>query len=140
MIIGLGTDIIEVDRIARAFEQYGESFARRIFTLEEQEYCESFAIQKMPHYAARFAVKEAFSKAIGTGITQGFAFKDVGIINEIGGKPLLVLKGLMLERWGKYRIHVSISHTIVNAMAVVIIEDSATMSEIEVHIPTKGEV
>ena len=76
----------------------------------------------MPHYAARFAVKEAFSKAIGTGITKGFAFKDVGVVNEQGGKPSIVLSGAMLDTWGLYTLHVSISHTDTVAMAVVILE------------------
>ena len=138
MIVGIGTDIIEVERIAGVFAEYGDAFARRIFTEQERAYCESFAIDKMPHYAARFAVKEAFSKAIGTGITNGFKFKDIGIINEPGGKPSIVLQGEMLERWGSYTIHVSISHTTSNAIAVVIIEDNA-QSSIDITIAS-GEI
>jgi len=122
MILGIGTDIVDIARIESAMNQYGEAFARRIFTPLEQSYCEGYAHGKMAHYAARFAVKEAFSKAIGTGIAKGFAFKDIGIVNEKGGKPVIVLSGTMLEQWGAYTIHVSISHTDTLAMAIVIIE------------------
>ncbi len=122
MILGIGTDIVDIARIESAINEYGDAFVRRIFTSVEQSYCESFALKKMPHYAARFAVKEAFSKAIGTGITKGFAFKDVGVVNEQGGKPSIVLSGAMLDTWGLYTIHVSISHTDTVAMAVVILE------------------
>jgi len=122
MILGVGTDIVDIARIESAIAEYGDAFLRRIFTPVEQAYCESYAHGKMSHYAARFAVKEAFSKAIGTGITKGFAFKDVGVVNEKGGRPRIVLSNLMLETWGSYMIHVSISHTDTVAMAVVIIE------------------
>lgn len=122
MIIGIGTDIVDIARIESAMNQYGEAFARRLFTPVEREYCESYVHGKMSHYAARFAVKEAFSKAIGTGITKGFAFKDVGVVNEKGGKPVIVLSGAMLDSWGAYTIHVSLSHTDTIAMAMVIIE------------------
>ena len=122
MILGVGTDIVDIARIESAITEYGDAFLRRIFTPVEQAYCESYVHGKMSHYAARFAVKEAFSKAIGTGITKGFAFKDIGVVNEKGGKPCIVLSNLMLETWGSYTIHVSISHTDTVAIAVVIIE------------------
>ncbi len=122
MILGIGTDIVDITRIESAMKEYGEAFSRRIFTPVEQQYCESYAHGKMAHYAARFAVKEAFSKAIGTGIAKGFAFKDIGVVNAKGGKPIIVLSGAMLEKWGAYTIHVSISHTDAVAMAIVIIE------------------
>ena len=66
--------------------------------------------------------KEAFSKAIGTGLTQGFKFVEVGIRNEKSGLPVLELSGGMFEKWGDYKIHVSLSHTRGNAIAVVIME------------------
>jgi len=74
--------------------------------------------------AGRFAVKEAFSKAIGTGIRQGFVWNTVGVVNEPSGKPTIELTGVLWERWGKYTIHVSISHTENYAMAMVVIEDT----------------
>jgi holo-[acyl-carrier protein] synthase len=75
------------------------------------------------HYAARFAAKEAFSKAIKTGMREGMSFKLVGILNEKSGEPRLELFGAMLERWGSYTCHVSLSHTGTVALAVVVIEE-----------------
>jgi len=123
MIIGIGTDIIEVQRIANACEKYGERFLNRIFTQTEQDYCESFNDTKYVHYAARFAMKESFSKAIGTGLTQGFKFTEVSIVNQQNGKPDVVLEGDLKTKWNKFRIHVSLSHTRDYAVAFVIIED-----------------
>jgi holo-[acyl-carrier protein] synthase len=134
MILGIGTDIVDIARIESAITEYGEAFLRRIFTPVEQAYCDSYAHGKMAHYAARFAVKEAFSKAIGTGITKGFAFKDVGIVNQKGGKPCIVLSGNMLDTWGAYTVHVSISHTDTVAMAIVIIEsDNDSVPDITIQ-------
>ena len=74
------------------------------------------------HYAARFAAKEAFSKAIGTGITEGFKFKEIGIRNEENGKPLVELQGGLKEKWGDCLVHVSLSHTEGNAVAYIVME------------------
>ena len=123
MVIGIGTDIIEVKRIQNSIEKYGERFLNRIFTPVEQEYCNLFNDTKYVHYAARFATKEAFSKAIGTGITQGFKFREVSILNEVNGKPNVILDGDLKVKWGTYNIHVSLSHTKENAVAYLIIED-----------------
>jgi holo-[acyl-carrier protein] synthase len=122
MITGIGTDIIEIGRIKEAIEQYGERFLKRIFTETEIKYCESFNETKYLHYAARFAAKESFSKAIGTGLTQGFKFKEIGIDNEDNGKPFVVLSGALKEKWGMYKIHISLSHTDGNALAYLVIE------------------
>ena len=122
MIIGIGTDIIEIERIARSTEQYGDRFIKRIYTETEINYCESFKDKKALHYAARFAAKEAFSKAIGTGITDGFKFKEIGIRNEMNGKPIVELLGGLKEKWGDCKIHVSLSHTEGNAVAYVVME------------------
>lgn len=122
MIIGIGTDITDVARIASSIEQYGERFLRRIFTETEREYCERREKTKYRHYTARFAAKEAFSKAIGTGMSNGFAFNLVGIRNEPSGKPTIELFGIMAERWGDCRINVSLSHTADLALAVVTLE------------------
>lgn len=121
-IIGIGTDITDVARIKRAYEDYGERFLKRVFTPTEVEYCERFGSTKFLHYAARFAAKEAFSKAIGTGIRDGFTLHSVGIRNEASGKPVVELHGVMLERWGAYVVHVSLSHTAEVALAVIVIE------------------
>ena len=123
MIIGIGTDIIEVERIKAICEKYGQRFLDRIYTKDEQQYCESFNDTKYLHYAARFAVKESFSKAIGTGITSGFKFKEIGILNEKNGRPYVVLDGKLKEKWGGYNIFVSLSHTEENAISYLVIEE-----------------
>lgn len=125
MIIGIGTDITDVARIKHSYEEYGERFLQRVFTPIEVEYCERFGDTKFLHYTARFAAKEAFSKAIGTGMRDGFAFKDVGIRNEPSGKPVVELRGLMLERWGQFVVHVTLSHTANVAVAVIVLEDQS---------------
>lgn len=122
MIYGIGTDIIEVERIKEAIQKYGSRFLDRIYTKLEQEYCESFKDNKFLHYAARFAAKESFSKAIGTGITQGFKFNEIGIVNEESGKPKIILTGGLLEKWGDLKIEISLSHTQSNAVAFVTLE------------------
>lgn len=122
MIIGTGTDIVDVPRIAHSFEEYGDRFLQRVFTEVEIEYCNGFGDTRFLHYAARFAAKEAFSKAIGTGMRDGMAFKLVGIRNEKTGLPKIELSGLMRERWGNHIIHVTLSHTATIGLAVVIIE------------------
>ncbi|MBM2816079.1 MAG: acpS [Ignavibacteria bacterium] len=121
MIIGIGTDIIEVSRIKDAIEKYGERFRNRIFTQTEQEYSESFNQNKYLHYSARFAAKESFSKAIGTGLTDGFKFSEIGIKNEESGKPVVVLSGGLLEKWGHCEIQISLSHTQEYAVAYVVL-------------------
>jgi len=123
MIFGIGTDLVEVDRIKKSIDNYGERFLKRIFTQYEIDYCEIYKENRYLHYAARFAAKESFSKAIGTGITKGFKFKEVGVKNEKSGKPNIILEGLMKEKYESYNTTVSLSHTDNNAIAMVIIED-----------------
>ena len=124
-ILGIGTDVVDVDRIRHSFEEYGDRFARRVFTEVEREYCERFGETKHLHYAARFAAKEAFSKAIGTGMRDGMAFQLLGVRNEPSGKPVAVLSGLMHERYASHIIHITLSHTANVAIAVVVIEKPA---------------
>lgn len=122
MIFGIGTDIIEVNRIEESIKKYGERFLNRVFTPIEIEYCDQFKENKYLHYAARFAAKESFSKAIGTGITQGFKFNEIEVQNQKDGKPFIVLYGGLLEKWGKFKIEVSLSHTNSNAVAYLVME------------------
>lgn len=122
MIVGIGTDITDITRIEGLVEKYGERFARKIFTEKEIEYCESFKMKKFEHYTARFAAKEAFSKAIGTGITDGFKFNEIGVENEENGRPFVVLAGGLKERWGDCKIHISLSHTSTLAVAMIVME------------------
>jgi len=123
MIIGIGTDIIEVHRIKRLFERQ-ERFKERVFTSREIEYCERKR-NKAQNYAARFAAKEAFLKAIGTGWRKGISFKEVEIVNNREGKPEIVLYGTALahtREMGITNIQVSVSHLEDMAVAVVAAE------------------
>ena len=91
-LIGIGIDVVEVDRIADALERHGDAFRDRIFTESERAYCSS---QKRPalHYAARFAAKEAVAKAFGTGIGKDLGWLDMEIIRRPSGEPALELSG-----------------------------------------------
>jgi holo-[acyl-carrier protein] synthase len=123
MIAGLGTDLVEVVRISVGIEKQGE-FRELIFSAAEIAYCES-KTNKYEHYAARFAAKEAFFKALGTGWLAGTAFNEVEIINNEDGKPELFLLGETADTLAPMRITnilVSLTHVKAMASAVVIIE------------------
>jgi len=123
MVEGTGIDLIEVERIAFNIEK-DAGFKEMIFTETEIDYCESKA-NKYQHYAARFAAKEAFFKALGTGWQEGTQFNEIEITNTTAGKPELVLLGKTqqaLNYLGITRILVSLSHLKTIACAVVIIE------------------
>jgi len=123
MIAGLGIDMIEVERVA---EKIGKEagFRELVFSKKEIEYCDSKA-NKFEHYAARFAAKEAFLKAIGTGWASGTAFNEIEVFNDANGKPEIMLHGqtaITLAFMGHQKISVSLSHLKAIASAVVIIE------------------
>jgi holo-[acyl-carrier protein] synthase len=122
MILGVGIDIIEVSRIKQSIENYGERFLNRIYTPDEIEYSNAFKDKKYLHFAARFAAKEAFSKAIGTGLTDGFHFKEINISNKSNGEPHIILSGNTLERHAGEIFHVSLSHINDVAVATVVRE------------------
>jgi holo-[acyl-carrier protein] synthase len=123
MIAGLGIDMIEVERIAANIVK-DAGFKELVFSKNEIEYCEKKA-NKFEHYAARFAAKEAFFKAIGTGWMSGTAFNEIEIKNDESGKPELILLGetaITVNKKGIIKISVSLSHLKTFASAVVIIE------------------
>src|SRR5882724_8312675 len=97
MIFGIGIDTIEVPRIERTISDYASQFLDRIFTADEIASCTSRRFSG-EHYAARFAAKEAFAKAIGTGIRRGFIWKEVEVQKEYSGKPIITLNGSMIEK------------------------------------------
>lgn len=124
MIVGLGIDIIEINRIAEVYQKHPERFLRKILTDREESYCLQFA-DPLPEIAARFAAKEAFSKAIGTGMTRGVIWKDIEVIKDPGLPPRIHLKGEAKEwtdRLGINNIHLSLTHSEKNAAAVVTVE------------------
>lgn len=122
MIYGIGHDLVECERIKKSLEKLGDRFIEKIYTLTEKQYCEQFKLNAYLHYAARFAAKEAFSKAIGTGFRDGFNMKEVGVVNKKSGQPEIVLEGSMKERWGHLKPFLTMSHTDNNAVAFVILE------------------
>jgi len=124
MIVGIGTDLAEVDRIHRSVARFGDRFLRRVYTEREIAY----AMRKKNYaerLAARFAAKEAGMKAIGTGWRRGVTWKDFEVANEPSGKPALHLSGVAARvagELGAKQVSLSITHTGKIAMAVVILE------------------
>ncbi|MBU1306826.1 MAG: holo-ACP synthase, partial [Alphaproteobacteria bacterium] len=90
MIIGLGSDLIQIDRVAKTIDTYGERFTQRCFTQIERTKSDRRA-QRAASYAKRFAAKEACSKALGTGISWGVYWRDMGVVNLPSGKPTMAL-------------------------------------------------
>ena len=128
MILGIGNDVIDIRRIEKTLETYGERFVQRIYTEVEIRKSERRA-QRAASYAKRFAAKEACSKALGTGFRAGVFWKDMGVVNEPSGKPTMVLTGGARARLEKMtpsghstRIHLTITDDFPYAHAFVMIE------------------
>lgn len=121
MIQGIGVDIIEIQRIQSSIEEFGETFLRKIFTDAEIMYCRS---RKNPaqHFAARFAAKEAVSKALATGWSGEFEWKNVEVTNELSGKPKVSLYGNTADALKDSRVYVSLSHSESSVVAFAVIE------------------
>ena len=125
MILGVGTDLAEVERIGKSVERFGDRFLARIYTARERSYAMGKA-NWAERLAARFAAKEAGMKAIGTGLSRGVSWQHLEVINEPSGRPTLRLHGTALEianAKGVKRISLSLTHTKEIAFAVVILED-----------------
>lgn len=122
-IKGMGIDVVDIRRVLEALER-NPRFAERLFTSAEIEYCESMARREV-HYAARFAAKEAFFKALGTGWRLGMGWNEVEVQRDHFGKPELRISGRTAEEFRKRRLsghHLSISHERQLAVAVVVVE------------------
>lgn len=127
MIIGVGSDLVDIRRIEATLERYGTRFLDRIFTKTERARSDGRA-QRSASYAKRFAAKEACAKALGTGLRQGVFWRDMGVVNLPGGKPSLALTGGALERLRaitpaghRAQIDLSITDDFPLAQAIVII-------------------
>jgi len=123
MIFGIGTDLIEVERVAEKMEKKA-GFKELVFSADEIKYCEARTF-KYEHYAARFAAKEAFLKALGTGWRSGTAFNEIEICNDEEGKPEFRFYGITAKTVAELKlakIFVSLSHLKTMACAMVIIE------------------
>lgn len=128
MILGIGCDIVRIERIAQSLEKFGDRFVRRIFTDSERHFCEQRGeIRKASCFAKRFAAKEALVKALGTGIRKGIFFSDIEVVTSPSGQPVIHLsetaddhiKSMGLQ-WTS--IYCSLSDEADVAMAVVVIE------------------
>jgi len=124
MILGTGIDLIEVSRIASSFEKFGERFVNRILLPDEITYCLQHR-KPAPFLAARFAAKEAISKAFGTGIGAALGWQDMEIRRQESGEPFVVLHGKGRELFaarGAQSLHISLTHTENYAAATAILE------------------
>lgn len=120
-----GIDIIEIDRVKKSMEAHEKSFRSKVFTDKEIEYCENKKSAKYKSYAARFAAKEAVSKALGSGIGEMVGWKDIEVLVHEDGKPYIMLSGKgkeLYEKLGAVDISISISHCSNTAVACAVIQ------------------
>ena len=115
MLKGIGIDIVEIDRIKKAVRQNGSKFLSKVFTSSEVAYCKKIGGLKFFCLAARFAAKEAYTEALGTGMI-GISWKDIEVSNDKSGKPFLLVRGKKPRN-----VHISLSHSENYAVASVII-------------------
>ncbi len=121
---GIGIDICKVERIAESLARFGARMEKRLFTDAEMAYCRGFS-DPMPHLAARFAAKEAASKALGTGIAAGVGWTQIEVVQPGGRVPTLHFSGVAAERFaalGASASHLSLSHDGGLAVACVVLE------------------
>jgi holo-[acyl-carrier protein] synthase len=122
---GIGVDVVQVDRLMKSLERFGERMENRLFTPAEIAYCRRHK-DPLPHLAARFAAKEAAFKAIGTGLSNGVGWKQAEVIQPGGRQPRVEFHGVALERFrslGCRSAHLSLTHDAGMAIACVVIED-----------------
>ena len=118
-IKGVGNDIIEIDRIEKSIERYGERFLNRIFTEKEIAYCKKRTMHAR-HFAGRFAAKESIAKALGCGIGKTLSWQDLEILNDLQGKPIATLNPNKAKYFNDPRLSISISHCKSYASAIAI--------------------
>ena len=125
MVLGVGTDLIEIARMRNSVERFGQRFLGRVFTPAEIEYCLGKKKGAVESFAARFAAKEAGAKALGTGISRGVGWKDIEVRREAGERPRLIWSGRARDRareLGVARAELSLTHSRDLAMAFVVVE------------------
>jgi holo-[acyl-carrier protein] synthase len=118
-MIRCGIDLVEVERIRAALDEHGDHFLHRVFTPAEIEYCASLR-DPVPHYAARFALKEAFYKSLPPGVLDALVWSEVGLHRHESGSPELELRGHTATRLRKWSFAISVSHTHDHAIAQVL--------------------
>ncbi len=141
MIVGIGSDLADIRRIERTLERFGDRFVRRVFTETEQVKSEKRR-ERAASYAKRWAAKEACSKALGTGLRMGVAWREMGVVNLPSGQPTMHLTGGAAERLTLLmppgtlpRIHVTITDDHPYAQAFVVIEALASDTPYLAHLP-----
>jgi holo-[acyl-carrier protein] synthase len=140
MILGIGSDIIDIRRIEQTLERFGERFTNRIYTEKERARAERRPHERAASYAKRFAAKEATSKALGTGLKQGVFWRDMGVANLPTGQPTMILTGGAAQRLQKITppghtpyIHVTLTDDYPLAVSFVIIS-----AELDLKDPKVG--
>lgn len=109
MILGIGNDILEIERVREAIDSQGDRFIQKLFSPREQAYCKKFN-DPVPHFAARFSAKESIVKALGTGFGSMAAFHEIEIINNDQGKPEVFFAETLKSRFDDPQVLLSISH------------------------------
>lgn len=134
MILGIGSDLCSIERIERSLERFGDRFVRRVFTDTERDRAEGRPLTRAGTYAKRFAAKEAFSKAVGTGFRRGVFMRDIGVVNLPSGAPTLELGGgakarldAMVPEGHFASIHLTMTDEHPFALAFVVISASPHM-------------
>ena len=125
MVLGIGTDLVEIERIEKSIDRFGDRFLHRIFTAAEIAYCR-LKKHSAESFAARFAAKEAGAKALGTGISHGVTWLEIEVRRAPGQRPTLHWSGRAAElaaQMGVRRVSLSLTHSRDLAMAVVVVED-----------------
>lgn len=126
MILGTGTDLMEIARVGDSIARFGDRFLQRVFTPAEVEYCNRKGRNAPESFAARFCAKEAAAKALGTGIAQGVGWREIEVRRSPGQRPELYFTGRAAEwaaKLGVHRSHLSLSHSRDLAIATVLLED-----------------
>ncbi len=118
-MLGVGNDIIEIERLSKSIERHGLHFLNRLFTQKEQDYCYRYQ-DPAPHFAGRFAAKEAVVKALGTGFGAHVQWHEIEILNDELGKPVVHFSESINRRFNNPKILLSISHCNAYATAVAI--------------------
>jgi len=126
MIQGVGVDVVDVERMRSILTDQGAALIDRVFTDTEVAYCQSKQNPEQ-HFAARFAAKEAVSKAMQTGWSGIFRWKDVEVVNEPSGAPRILLYNEVAKSLGKSKVHLSLSHTENTVVALAVIESSVSV-------------
>jgi holo-[acyl-carrier protein] synthase len=134
MIIGLGSDLCNIDRIRNSLDRFGERFLNRVFTEPERAKAERRPFTRAGTYAKRFAAKEAFAKAVGTGFRRGVFMRDIGVVNLPSGAPTLQLTGGARERLDAitppgHAAHVHLTMTDDHPFALAVVVITATPEE-----------